>query len=158
MNAITIAGERFDIDVLGKWAPKTVATLQEIGRIDLDFVRSSWCGPVLHATLDSGPVLEIGEVEQPVISLYPGIICLRPVERRNSTYQTDVWARLPQSYSSTVEFVVAFGHGEFRGPIGPSYVTPFGRITNFGPEVAAHLENVSRAGQGAGALTINGDR
>ncbi|MBF9235341.1 hypothetical protein [Microvirga alba] len=158
MNAIHISGESFDIEVLDKWAPKTVAALRKIGHLDLNLTRSHWCGPALLAGLDQGPVLDIEEAEQPVISLYPGIICLRPIERRNSTYQTDVWARLPAIYSATAEIVVAFGHAEYRNAIGPSYVTPFARIADFGPDAAAYLEKMSDRGAATGFLTMNGER
>lgn len=156
MSSITIDGKTFEVELLDKWAPKTVKAMQAISELDLSFERSSWCGPALHALLDDDRVLAIEEAEQPVISMYPGMICLRPIEKRNSTYKPEIWAKLPDYYNHTAELLLAHDHAEHRNATGPSYVTPFARIRNFTPEVAAHIKAACDTGKSKGRISMTG--
>lgn len=156
MSSITIEGKTFAVELLPKWAPKTVKALQAIASLDLDLERSSWCGPAMHALIEDEQVLAIDQAEQPVISMYPGMICLRPIEKMNSTYKTEIWAQLPDYYRHTAEILVSFDHAEHRTNTGPAYVTPFARIRDFTPEVAAHLRAAFEAGRSKGQITFSG--
>lgn len=156
MNTLTIAGEVLELDLLSKWSPQTCAALLALGSLDLSLQQSIWCGPALTGELSEGSLLEIDKLEQPVISLYPGTICMRPVEGRNATYDPMVWAKPPIHYESSVEFTLAYGYGEFRNATGPSYVTPVAMIRGFDSSLAHRVRDAGSRGEVAVRLAFNG--
>jgi len=139
MNTLTIAGEVLELDLLSKWAPQTCAAVRTLGSLTLPMRQSNWCGPTLTGSLSRGPLLELDKLEQPIISLYPGSICVRPVDGRNATYDPMVWAKSPDVYNSTVDLTLAYGYGEFRNETGPAYVTPLAMIRGFNKGIAAMI-------------------
>lgn len=156
MNSLTIAGEVLELDLLSRWSPKTCAALRALGSLDLRLSQSTWCGPTLTGEVSEGKLMEIDKLEQPVISLYPGAICLRPIEGRNATYDPMIWARPPENYEKSVEFALAYGHGEFRNATGPSYVTPVAIIRDFDSALAARIRDAAGRGEVAVKLVFDG--
>ncbi|PWK66508.1 hypothetical protein [Aminobacter sp. AP02] len=156
MNTLTIAGEVLELDLLSKWAPQTCAALRALGSLSLPMQQSTWCGPTLTGSLFRGALLEVDKLEQPVISLYPGTICLRPVDGRNATYDPMVWAKSPESYNASVELTLAYGYGEFRNETGPAYVTPVAMIRGFNKVMAATIRAAGAQGAAAADFTFGG--
>jgi hypothetical protein len=146
MNFLKVAGEVLELDLQTKWAPNTCRALMKSGSIQLTMYQSQWCGPVMSGEIGDGPLLEIDTLEQPVISLYPGSVCIRPVDGRNSTYDPMVWAKSPEKYNQSVELLLSYGYGEFRNETGPSYVTPIAMIRDFNKDLAAKLRQFASTG------------
>lgn len=146
MARLDIAGETYDLDMLFNWSPKTCAALVRQREIGVKLNQSTWCGPTLVGVLEEGPLLDIDTLEQPVISIYPGTICLRPRERQNATYDSMIWARPPQEQYGSVEFAIAYGYGEYRTSNGPLYTTPIAMISNFNRSMAAKIKAAGAKG------------
>lgn len=146
MARLVLAEECYELDLLSSWAPKTCAALVEQQEVRVDLQQSTWCGPTLTGVLDHGPLLDIDTLEQPVISIYPGTICMRPREGQNATYDSMIWAKSPEEQYSSVEFAIAYGYGEYRTANGPLYITPIAMIRDFDASVAARIQAAGAKG------------
>lgn len=149
MARLVLAGESYELDMLSKWAPITCAALVKQREVNVELQQSTWCGPTLTGALDHGPLLDIDTLEQPVISIYPGTICLRPREGKNASYDSMIWAKSPPEQYSSVEFAIAYGYGEYRTANGPLYITPIAMIRNFDATVAAKIQIAGAKGSTA---------
>ena len=93
-------------------APKTVAALRESLPLELPLQHCRWSGSACFADISGGVMAALSDVESPVVSIYPGVLAVRP-----ST------AGAPGA-----ELLIAYGDAEYRWPDGRRQVTPVGEL------------------------------
>jgi len=106
-------------------APKTVAALIEAMPIEAPLLHCKWSGRAVFASVT---LPQLGGLESPVTSIYPGTLVLRPAE----------------AAGSAAELLISYGDAEFRWPDGRRYVTPFAEIE---PGSEALLAAMARTGE-----------
>jgi hypothetical protein len=85
-----------------------------------------------------GAISTIEGLETPVISIYAGVLALRP----------------PHSGLPSGELLRAYGDAEFRMPDGRRFVTPLGEIEPGSDTVLAALARTATEGRGTLRLTV----
>jgi hypothetical protein len=118
-------GVRAEAELLDDNAPKATAAIWEMLPISDDAFAAKWSGnsAVIHP--GPGPVRYVAELENPVTSIYPGAIVMRP---RGS------------------EILVGHGVGEYRWAVGVDYVVRIGKIVTNVQEMLAVLRRTETEG------------
>lgn len=114
-------------------APKATAALWELlaEPIERRLISAKWSGDVGVLHPGEGPLREVAELENPVTSIYPGTLVMRP---RGS------------------EILIGYGVGEYRWAVGVDYTTRLAKIVTNRTEF---LSVVARtADQGPSAITV----
>jgi hypothetical protein len=93
-------------------APKTVAALLESLPLELPLQHCKWSGNACFAHISTGAMTELRGLESPVVSLYPGVLAVRP----------------PETGAAAAELLIAHGDAEYRWPDGRRQVTPVGEL------------------------------
>jgi hypothetical protein len=113
-------------------APKATAAFWEALPLDRDLVPAKWSGRACFIHPGQGPMNAVQELENPVTSIYPGTIVMRP---RGS------------------EVLISYGEAEYRWAIGTDYVSRLAKIVE---NRAAFLDVLSRThDEGAKRITIS---
>ena len=95
-------------------------------------ISAKWSGDVAVVHPGPGPVNDVDALENPVTSIYPGALVMRP---RGS------------------EILIGYGVGEYRWAVGVDYTTRIGKIVE---NRAAFLEVLSRTAEhGPSTITIS---
>ena len=138
-----MAGRRIRLEVEGVQAvaelceelsPKSCEAFWKSLPIDTTLVAAKWSGQACFFHPGEGPLREVAELENPVCSIYPGTIVVRP---RGS------------------EALMAYGPSEYRWAIGTDYVSRVARIVE---NRAAFLKVLARThDEGDKRLTIRAD-
>jgi len=117
-------------------APRTVAALIASLPFESQLKQCRWSGDACFTVLANEPVSEIGEIEAPAVTIYPGTLVIRSAEPAS-----------PQA-----ELLIGYGSAEHRWPDGPKPVTPVGEITAGRGPLFAQLRAV--AGAGLASMTL----
>lgn len=106
---LTVNGVTAEAQLLESNAPNTTAALWEMleAPITRKLISAKWSGDVGVLHPGEGPLREIAELENPVTSIYPGTIVMRP---RGS------------------EILIGYGVGEYRWAVGVDYLTRLAKI------------------------------
>lgn len=106
-------GEAFARAVL--WddlAPNTVAALLAALPLEVPLQHCKWSGNACFAHVSGGAMAALSGLESPVVSLYPGVLAVRP----------------PAAGAPAAELLIAHGDAEYRWPDGRRQVTPVGEL------------------------------
>ena len=118
------------------FAPKSVAAL--VRSLPLEHPLCKWSGPACFAELAGEAISTIECLETPVISIYAGVLGLRP----------------PHPGLPSGELLLAYGDAEFRMPDGRRFVTPLGEIEPGSDAVLAALARTATEGRATLRLTV----
>lgn len=94
------------------FAPKSVDALIRSLPLELPLQHCKWSGPACFAEIAGGALAAVAALENPVVSIYPGVLALRPPT-----------PTLPHG-----ELLIAYGDAEYRMPDGRRFVTPLGEL------------------------------
>jgi hypothetical protein len=115
-------------------SPKASEAFWRALPIDKTLVPAKWSGRACFIHPGEGPLREIAELENPVTSIYPGTIVMRP---------------------RGTEVLISYGESEYRWAIGTDYVT---RIAKIVENRAAFLAMLARThDEGDKHITITRD-
>jgi hypothetical protein len=120
------------------FAPKSVAALVRSLPLELPLQHCKWSGPACFAELAGGAISTIEGLETPVISIYAGVLALRP----------------PHPGLPSGELLLAYGDAECRMPDGRRFVTPLGEIEPGSDAVLAALARTATEGRATLRLTV----
>lgn len=113
-------GVSAEAELLEANSPQACEAFWSMLPLETDLVSAKWSGDVVALHPGKGPVNEISELENPVCSIYPGAIVMRP---RGS------------------EILIGYGVGEYRWAVGVDYTTRIGKIVT---NRAQFLEAIGR--------------
>jgi len=106
-------------------SPKATAAFWEALPIDKTLVPAKWSGRACFIHPGAGPLNAVETLENPVTSIYPGYIVMRP---RGS------------------EVLISYGESEYRWAVGTDYVTRLAKIVENGAALQAMLERTHDEG------------
>ncbi len=109
---VTVAGASARVTLWDDLAPKTVAALLESLPLELPLQHCKWSGSACFADVSGGAMAALGALESPVVSIYPGVLAVRP----------------PTPGAPGAELLIAYGDAEYRWPDGRRQVTPVGEL------------------------------
>lgn len=111
-------------------APRTVAALVASLPLEAKLKQCRWSGDACFTVFANGPVCELGEIEAPAVTIYPGTLVVRHAEPA----------------APHAELLVGYGSAEHRWPDGPKPVTPVGEITAGRDELFGQMRAVAATG------------
>lgn len=109
---LTVSGASARAVLWDDLAPKTVAALLESLPLEIALQHCKWSGSACFADVSAGPIAAVGALESPVVSIYPGVLAVRP----------------PVTGAPGAELLIAYGDAEYRWPDGRRQVTPVGEL------------------------------
>jgi hypothetical protein len=109
---VTVAGASARAVLWDDLAPRTVAALLESLPLELPLQHCKWSGSACFADVSGGAMTALGALESPVVSIYPGVLAVRP----------------PAAGAPGAELLIAYGDAEYRWPDGRRQVTPVGEL------------------------------
>ena len=118
-------GVRAEAELLEANAPRATAAIWEMLPFADDMFAAKWSGQAAVIHPPDGPVKEVAELENPVTSIYPGAIVMRP---RGS------------------EILFGHGIGEYRWAVGLDYVVRIGKVVTNLPEFLSVLRKTETHG------------
>lgn len=119
------------------FAPKSVAALLASLPLELPLQHCKWSGLACYAALPGGALASLAGIENPVASIYPGVLALRPPT-----------PALPHG-----ELLIAYGDTEFRSLDGRRFVTPLGELEGGSDTLLAALGRTATEGRTTLRLT-----
>lgn len=154
MAHLQISGERFEIEAFDAGSPNTLAKLREAGASAGPVHFDGWSGPCGTVEVTNPALSAIDFLEQPVASIYPGVIALRPSGAIHAAYDTPLSGRVPKGKQETCAILVSFGYAESRHAHGKQYVTPIARLASADQATLRRLENalLTDASEGHGVV------
>lgn len=121
-----------EAELLEDNAPKATAAFWRMLPIERRLISAKWSGDVAVLHPGPGPVSEVADLENPVTSIYPGAMVMRP---RGS------------------EILIGYGVGEYRWAVGNDYTVRIGKVTT---NRAAFLAEIAKTGtEGPSTITIS---
>ncbi len=121
-----------EAELLDENAPKAAEAFWSMLPMERKLISAKWSGDVGVVHPGDGPVRDVAELENPVTSIYPGAIVMRP---RGS------------------EILIGYGVGEYRWAVGVDYTTRIGKIVT---NRQAFFAQVAKTGdQGPSTITIS---
>ncbi len=117
-------------------SPKSTAAFWESLPLEEPLIPAKWSGQACFFHPGDGPLKQVTELENPVTSIYPGTIVVRP---RGS------------------EALLAYGASEYRWAIGTDYVTRVAKIVENGPAFLQVLARTHDEGEKRIKITREGD-
>jgi hypothetical protein len=118
-------GVRAEAELLDDNAPKAAEAVWAMLPITDEMFAAKWSGNAAVIHPGPGPVQDVTELENPVTSVYPGAIVMRP---RGS------------------EILLGHGVGEYRWAVGVDYVVRIGKIVTNRSEFLAVLRRTETEG------------
>ncbi|MFV0462009.1 MAG: DUF3830 family protein [Nostocoides sp.] len=124
---LTVRGVTAEAELLESNAPKATAALWELLEepIERTLISAKWSGDVGVLHPGEGPLREVADLENPVTSIYPGTIVMRP---RGS------------------EILIGYGVGEYRWAVGVDYLTRLAKVTTNRREFLAEVATTATSG------------
>ena len=105
--ALTCNGVRGEAELLVSNAPRAVEAIWAMLPLDTSLHHGKWSGEAAYLHPGPGPVEAVAELENPVTSIYPGTIVMRP---------------------RGTEILIGYGVAEYRWDMGTQYVARVGKI------------------------------
>jgi hypothetical protein len=99
-------------------SPKATSALWEALPIDKPLVPAKWSGRACFIHPGEGPLRAVETLENPVTSIYPGYIVMRP---------------------RGTEVLISYGESEYRWAIGTDYVTRLAKVVENRAALLARL-------------------
>lgn len=118
-------GVTSEVELLEDNAPKAAAAVWDMLPITDDAFAAKWSGSAAVIHPGPGAVQDVAELENPVTSIYPGAIVMRP---RGS------------------EILLGHGVAEYRWAVGVDYVVRIGKIVTNVPEMLSVLRKTETEG------------
>lgn len=118
-------GVRAEMELLDDNAPKAAAAVWDMLPITDDAFAAKWSGDAAVIHPGPGAVQDVTELENPVTSIYPGAVVMRP---RGS------------------EILFGHGVGEYRWGVGVDYVVRIGKFVTNVTEMLAVLRKTETEG------------
>lgn len=106
-------------------SPKAAAAFWESLPIEKKLTPAKWSGRACFLHPDAAPLKEITSLENPVTSIYPGYIVMRP---RGS------------------EILISYGEAEYRWAVGVDYVTRLAKVVENGAALTDRLAQTHDTG------------
>lgn len=118
-------GARAEAELLEANAPKATAAVWAMLPMEDHMFAAKWSGAAAVIHPGPGPVQDVRELENPVTSIYPGAIVMRP---------------------GGSEILLGHGIGEYRWAVGVDYVVRIGKIVTNVVEFLATLKKTETDG------------
>jgi hypothetical protein len=134
---LIVSGVTARVHLWPDFAPKSVAALLASLPLEMPLQHCRWSGPACFAQLSGGPLAAVDGLENPVTSLYAGVLALRPPT-----------PTLPHG-----ELVITYANAEYRMPDGRRLVTPLGELEGESDAFVAALGRTATEGRTTIRLT-----
>lgn len=115
---VTVDGVEATAELCEELSPNATAAFWEALPIDKPLVAAKWSGRACFIHPNAEPLKAIETLENPVTSIYPGYIVMRP---------------------RGTEVLMSYGESEYRWGIGTDYVTRIARLVENAAELLATL-------------------
>lgn len=135
---LTVNGVSGTVRLWPAGAPRTVAALVASLPFESRLEQCRWSGDACFTVFAEGSVCELGGVEAPAVTIYPGTLVVRPAEPA----------------APHAELLIGYGAAEHRWPDGPKPVTPVGEITTGRDQLFGQLRAVAAAGPASLVLRV----
>ena len=122
---VEVNGTIAEAELFEKIAPRATSAFWEALPLERKLITAKWSGDVVALHPNHPLLTEIVDLENPVTSIYPGTIVMRP---------------------KGTEILISFGVGEYRWAIGVDYTTLLAQITTNRPALFAALAAVHDTG------------
>jgi hypothetical protein len=117
---LNVDGVEATAELCDDLSPKATAAFWEALPIEKTLVAAKWSGRACFIHPGEGPLRSVEALENPVTSIYPGYIVMRP---------------------RGTEVLMSYGEAEYRWAIGTDYVTRIARVVE---NQAAFLARLAR--------------